>query len=121
MASLATSQDRVKEYGGDPTTWWVRGYVAGVVSVDGGGVGPWVRWIRWTEYSSGDRRHVVLNDLKSATQFALRRPGFSTVAAITLAMGIAANVTVFALVRSVLLTAEPYRAPRVADRTLLRS
>jgi putative ABC transport system permease protein len=54
----------------------------------------------------------VLNDLASATRFVRRRRGFSAIAALTLALGIAANVTVFALVRSVLLTAEPYRAPR---------
>ncbi|MBP6716296.1 MAG: ABC transporter permease, partial [Acidobacteria bacterium] len=37
--------------------------------------------------------------------------GFSAVAALTLAMGIAANVNVFALVRSVLFAEPPYRAP----------
>ena len=53
----------------------------------------------------------MLNDLRAAAHFVRRRRGFSAIAALTLAMGIAANVTVFALVRSILLTAEPYRAP----------
>lgn len=54
----------------------------------------------------------MLNDLTAAAHFVRRRRGFSAIAALTLAIGIAANVTVFALVRSVLLTPEPYRAPR---------
>ncbi|MEX2271912.1 MAG: ABC transporter permease [Vicinamibacterales bacterium] len=54
----------------------------------------------------------MLNDLRAAAHFVRRRRGFSAVAAVTLAMGIAANVTVFALVRAVLLTDEPYRASR---------
>ena len=53
----------------------------------------------------------MLNDLTAAARSVHRRRGVSAIAALTLAMGIAANVTVFALVRSVLLTAEPYRAP----------
>lgn len=57
------------------------------------------------------KEHVVLNDLRAAAHFVRRRRGFSAIAALTLAMGIAANVTVFALVRSILLTPEPYRAP----------
>ena len=58
------------------------------------------------------KEHVVLNDLRAAAHFVRRRRGFSAIAALTLAMGIAANVTAFALVRSILLTAEPYRAPQ---------
>ena len=54
----------------------------------------------------------MLNDLRAAAHFVRRRRGFSAIAALTLAMGIAANVTAFALVRSILLTAEPYRAPQ---------
>jgi putative ABC transport system permease protein len=54
----------------------------------------------------------VLNDVRAAAHFVRRRPGFTAIAALTLAVGIAANVTVFALVRSILLTAQPYRAPR---------
>lgn len=55
---------------------------------------------------------LVLNDLRAAAHFVLRRRGFRAIAALTLALGIAANVTVFALVRSILLTAQPYRAPQ---------
>lgn len=55
--------------------------------------------------------YTVLADLRAAAQYVFRRRGFSFVAALTLAMGIAANVNVFALVRSVLFTAPPYRAP----------
>ena len=54
----------------------------------------------------------MLTDLAAAAHSVLRRRGFSAIAAFTIAIGIAANVTVFALVRAVLVTAEPYRAPR---------
>lgn len=53
----------------------------------------------------------MLNDFAAAVHSVHRRRGFTAIAALTLAMGVAANVTVFALVRSILLTPEPYRAP----------
>lgn len=55
---------------------------------------------------------VVLTDLTAAAQSVLRRRSFSAIAAFTIALGIAANVSVFALVRAVLVTDEPYRAPQ---------
>lgn len=53
----------------------------------------------------------MLNDISAAARYAFRRRGFSAVAALTLAMGIAANVNVYALVRSMLFADVPYRAP----------
>lgn len=54
----------------------------------------------------------MLTELTAAAQSVLRRRGFSAIAAFTIALGIAANVTVLALVRAVLVTDEPYRAPQ---------
>lgn len=54
---------------------------------------------------------TMFNDIRAAARYALRRRGFSGVAALTLAVGIAANVNVFALVRSMLFADMPYRSP----------
>ncbi len=45
----------------------------------------------------------ALNDLRLALRALLRRPGFSTVAVLTLALGIGANVAIFAVVDGVLI------------------
>jgi putative ABC transport system permease protein len=52
-----------------------------------------------------------LGDLRSAWRNALRRPGFTGLVVITLALGIGVNSAVFALLDAVLLRALPYRDP----------
>src|SRR2546422_4838299 len=52
-----------------------------------------------------------LGDLRSAWRNALRRPGFTLLVVITLALGIGVNSAVFALLDAVLLRPLPYRAP----------
>jgi len=58
----------------------------------------------------------VLQDLRFAARMLVKRPGFTALAALTLAVGIGATAAVFNLVQGVLLTSPPYRDP---DRLVL--
>src|ERR1041385_3452148 len=51
------------------------------------------------------------SDIRFATRSLLRRPGFTAVATITLALGIGATTTLFGVVKRVLLTPLPYDKP----------
>ncbi|MCI0748235.1 MAG: ABC transporter permease [Verrucomicrobia subdivision 3 bacterium] len=57
-----------------------------------------------------------MQDLKFAARQLLKHPGFTVLAALTLALGIGATSTVFSLIQGVLLTPPPYREP---DRLIL--
>jgi len=62
---------------------------------------------------TNDNRHperaaVLLSDLHLGFRNLLRRPAFSSVATVTLALGIGANVAMFAIVQSVLLRPLPF-------------
>src|SRR4029434_1889655 len=52
-----------------------------------------------------------MTDFKFALRQLLKSPGFTAVAALTLALGIGATSTVFSLIQGVLLTPPPYREP----------
>src|SRR5471032_3605603 len=54
---------------------------------------------------------LFFSDLRLATRNAFRRPGFTLLVVMTLALGIGVNSAVFALLDGVLLRPLPYRDP----------
>src|SRR3984885_7435478 len=53
----------------------------------------------------------MLEDLRFGIRMLLKQPGFSLIAALTLALGIGATSAVFSLIQGVLLTPPPYQKP----------
>ena len=53
----------------------------------------------------------MTRDLLFGVRMVLKRPGFSLIVVLTLAIGIGATAAVFSLIQGVLLTPPPYRDP----------
>jgi predicted permease len=58
-----------------------------------------------------EHRHVIKQDLRYALRTFIANPGFAIVAILSLALGIGANVAIFSLLNSVLLSALPVQDP----------
>ncbi|HEX9565071.1 MAG TPA: ABC transporter permease, partial [Gemmatimonadaceae bacterium] len=58
-----------------------------------------------------DRLHDLVDDTRYAIRGLVRRPGFTTVAVLTLAIGIGANTAIYSAVDALLLRSLPFREP----------
>ncbi len=80
--------------------------------------GQWVaagrRHSGFVDSASGlprDNMDIFIQDLRFSARALLRRPAFTVVAALTLALGIGANTAIFSVVSAVLIRALPYDHP----------
>src|SRR5690349_20993848 len=66
-----------------------------------------------TSYSqrSSASMSLLASDVRFAIRGLVRRPGFTLVATLTLALGIGANAAIFSAVRGILLRPLPFRSP----------
>jgi putative ABC transport system permease protein len=59
---------------------------------------------------------TIWHDIRFGVRTLLKKPGFSTVAILTLALGIGATTAIFRLIYGIVLKPLPYRAPEQLPR-----
>jgi len=68
---------------------------------------PYAAWLRWNRW----RVEMIIQDIKHALRSLKRKPSFTAVVVLTLAIGIGGTTAIFSAVNAVLLRPLPYPGP----------